>query len=392
MKTNNVLCILAGVLLLASCVWEKTSSPAPVSKSAASRRDIARMLASLPLEAEQVGEVYDAVSSSSGNGYDEEYMMSDLLTMPGAGVGDTYLKASTKASSYRRPIKDLIEEYLARDLASSTKAGAGDVQAYLDGLMNSGLQIYWPYSEDWDGITMPVVTFDPGSGADSNYGYIIAEDDGRYIVTDSVFIDEAVARTRPVWVINSNDDSGYVPLSSLLKSKALLDELEAEEDDAGEDKYNLYIKDFTMLRNYDSWFAGGSEFWVKVGAVSAFYAGTEEELKNYTPSVTDFIVVVKRNEIGVKKHFNALMVTDFSDQIDKIAFLITEDDGGTITTWKCSTSVKIKSKTWGFDLEIPLHQYDDIVWRGQLGSSYFRKGREIEGRFGDVMITFSLEN
>ena len=146
-----------------------------------------------------------------------------------------------------------------------------------------------------------------------------------------------------------------------------------------------------MLRQYDSWFAGASEFHVWCGGVNGFYATTEEQLKNYTPSVTDFVVVVKRSEMGKKKRFNAVLVTDFSDQLDKLAFLISEDDGGTRTNWKCSASVKIKSKTYGFDIDIPIHSSDDIVWRGQLGATYFTKGKTIEGRFGDVKITFALE-
>ena len=44
-----------------------------------SKSGVARMLASLPIEAEHIAEVWDAVNSSNTNGYDEEYMMCDLL-------------------------------------------------------------------------------------------------------------------------------------------------------------------------------------------------------------------------------------------------------------------------------------------------------------------------
>ena len=40
-----------------------------------------------------------------------------------------------------------------------------------DALSASGMQIYWPYSEAWDGAAMPVITFDPESEALSNVGY-----------------------------------------------------------------------------------------------------------------------------------------------------------------------------------------------------------------------------
>lgn len=349
------------------------------------RREVARMLSSLPLGTEQLREVYDAVCSSSDNGYDEEYMMADLLTAPGAGVGTKH--AGSVKASYSVPIRSLIEDYLAARVPSGTKAGAADVQRYLDGLKESNYQIYWPYSEDWDGETMPLITFDPENGSETNYAYVVSCEYGRYEVTDSVLVDEKVATERPVWVINRNNDSNCVPLESYYGTKSWWDD--EEEDDVK--RYNLYIRDFTMLRQYDPWFAGGSEFHVWCGGVNGFYASTEEQLKNYTPSITDFVVVVKRSEMGTKKRFNAILVTDFSDQLDKLAFLISEDDGGTRTNWKCSASVKIKSKTYGFDIDIPIHSSDDIVWRGQLGATYFTKGKSIEGRFGDVKITFALE-
>jgi hypothetical protein len=314
-------------------------------------------------------------------------MMSDLLTVPGAGVGSDKAAASKAASAYGNPIKNLIEEYLSARLPARSKAGADDVQRYLDALMESGMQIYWPYSELWDGETIPLITFDPGDGSESNYAYVVSGSDGGYAVTDSVFVDEAVARKRPVWVINQNDDSQYTPLSSLLRSKSIWDE--DEDDDTP--RCNLYIKNFTMLRNYDSWFAGASEFHIWCGGVDGFYATTEEQLRNYSPSVTDFVVVVKRYEKGIQKHFNAVLVTDFSEQLDKLAFLIVEDDGGTRTNWKCSATVKVKSKSYGFDIDIPFNTHDDIVWRGQLGATYFSKGKTIEGRFGDVKLTFALE-
>lgn len=389
MKTLSVKLFALAAGLLSAIACNRGDEPVGTKNNEGlmTKRDVARMLSSLPLGDGQLYEVYDAVNASSANGYDEEYMMADLLTSPGAGVGERGSSA-TKATSYQKPIRSMIEEYLASHVSSSTKAGAADVQRYLDYLQESGMQIYWPYSENWDGRTLPLITFDPGHGAESNYAYVITSTDNGYEVVDSVFVDETVAMSRPVWVINQNDDSDCVPLESFLGTKSIWD-FDDEAEDV--DRYNLYIKDFTMLRNYDSWLAGASEFHVWCGAVNGFYATTEEDLKNYQPEVTDFVVVVKRSEIGKKKSFKALLVTDFSDQLDKLAFLIVEDDGGTRTNWKCAASVKIKSKTYGFDVDIPYRSSDDVVWRGQLGATYFTKGKSIEGRFGDVKITFALE-
>ena len=154
------------------------------------RSQVARMLSSLPIGSEQMTEVYEAVSASSDNGYDEEYMMADLLTVPGAGVGSGRQAASKAAAAYGTPLKDMIADYLAVRLRSGTKAGADDVQRYLDELMESEMQIYWPYSENWDGESLPLITFDPGDGSESNYAYVVSGSGGGYVVTDSVFVDE----------------------------------------------------------------------------------------------------------------------------------------------------------------------------------------------------------
>ena len=160
--------------------------------------------------------------------------------------------------------------------------------------------------------------------------------------------------------------------------------------DSGEVK-TLILKDFTMNRNYDSWFAGASEFFVKCGAVEDFKATTESELLLYSPNITDFMIVVRRDQVGQKLPFNAVLVSDWTDQLENFAFMITEDDGGTRTTWKTNAEVKVKSKTYGINLEIPYNTRDDIVWRGKLSSRYFTKNADVQGHFGDVSLTFSFE-
>lgn len=377
MKTKILLLLFIVAIILASCNPASLHSleQEELDNVALSRQEIARLLSELPLGNAQYNEVFDAVNSSSGNGYDEEYMMSDLLSCPGAGVGDKH--SGTRAASYSTPIRDMIEDYLADRY--STKAGSADVEAYLKTLSESDLQIYWPYSEDWDGSQPPVITFDPGYGAESNYGYVVVKGPDGMRVVDSLVVTEEVAMNRPVWVINSNDDSAFTPfdLYSGAGTKA-----------GTEEKNTLVIKDFKALRNYDSWFGGASEFFVKVGAADGFKATKEEELRNYSPSVTDFVIVVKRKDVGTVVPFDALLLTDFTSQIDKLAFMIVEDDGGTTTSWKCSATVKYQSKTYGFDLDIPYKDKDDIVWRGQLDASFFDKAGEITGRFGDVVVTF----
>ena len=384
MKASELLLLPLGLLLLGACDPVVTDRPAG-PEALLTMSDLAKIISELPLEQEHLQEVYDAVNSSSGNGYDEEYTMDRLFTSPGSGVGER--GASTKAAAYATPLRELFADYFRS--RSETKAGAADVEAYVNTLRDSDMQIYWPYSEDWDQETFPVVTFDPGDGAKTNYGYMLGFDDSGAHVVDSVLVTEELARERPVWVINRNADSAYTPVTLLDYNSPSA--VRTVQEAKAKGKKMLTIKDFTMARHFDSWFAGASEFFIRCGAVDGFKAKTDDELKQYSPSVTDFMIVVKRKFVKCKVPFNAILLTDFTDQIEQLAFMIIEDDGGTTTSWKCNAMVKYNSKSYGFEVELPYRDKDDIVWRGYLDRSFFTDSSLIKGRFGDVTVTFELQ-
>lgn len=395
MKTIRFTAALLCAFALASCDEMRPFNPNP-DQGLFSLSDVAKILSDLPLESEHLDEVYDAVSASSGHGYDEEYRLTDLFEAPGAGVGDSPQTRATKAGGYTMPLRELFANYLTDKYG--TKAGAADVERYINALSDSDMQIYWPYSEEWNGKDFPIVTFDPGYGAEANYGYEVRIDSHGAHVVDSVIVTERVARERPVWVINRNDDAAFTPFELFEENTGTKASKDKDKDKGQGDskEYILSIRDFKMLRNYDSWFGGASEFFIKTGAVDGFKATKDEDLKNYSPSLTDLMVVIKRSQLNRKVPFNALLLTNFTEQMEKIAFMVIEDDGGTTTNWKCSAVVKCNSKQYGFELNIPYKDKDDIVWRGQLTRNYFddvfaKGGGTLTGRFGDVEITFALE-
>jgi hypothetical protein len=253
-----------------------------------------------------------------------------------------------------------------------------------------------------------VITFDPEDGSEVNTGYMVSmEDDGSRHVQE-VVVDEEMAKERPVWVVNRNSDAGYTSLEMLRREdpdwgegggsiivKPLSDTDAAavgQNITKSGDKplRTLILKDFTMHRQYDSWFAGASEFFVKIGSVEDFTASTEAELQLYDPVITDFMIVVKRNQVGIPQPFNAILVSEWTDQLTHCALMIIEDDGGTRKTWDCSASVKIQSKTYGFDISIPFNSRDDIVWRGQLAGRWIEQNSNLVGRFGDLNLTFEV--
>ncbi|OKZ01799.1 MAG: hypothetical protein BHV78_06785 [Bacteroides sp. CAG:1060_57_27] len=382
-----------------------------------SLEEFAGILSALPMDRSHLGEVFDAVCASSENGYDEEYMLADLVGSPGAGVGDGVFR-SKAAPRYDRPLRDLLSDYFEAN-PSAVPTRAGSSEACLRMLEESDMQIYWPYSEDWDGEAFPIITFDPGDGSEYNYGYQAVRGEDGSVEIQSVYVDEQVAMSRPVWVINNNDDSHLVPVQSAflddagaaaLRADASSPEVRASSgvqalipgvrtaiadaaasvqgSDGDVPGERLYIRSLKMLRNYDSWFGGASEFVIKCGAVDGFRATSEEDLSKYRPSVTDCVVVVKRRQLGMSVPLGILLLTDYTPQMENIAFLVTEDDGGKVENWKCEATVKWQSKSYGFTLNIPYRDRDDIVWRGQLSRSFFERGSIVTDRFGDVEITF----
>ena len=409
MKTDKLLCLL----LLLSC--NRIPEPVEDRDNAALPLDqVAQMLSELPMEPVHFKEVHRAVSSSSGNGYDEEYMMRDLFASPGRGVGEedsgksgNSVEEHSKSLSDILPLRDLIIQYAENRAA--TKASGFDPGLWLESLSSSDIQIYWPYSEDWDGETQPVFTYDPGDGSQVGVGWKVYTDERGVRTVRKIEVDEKYAAAYPVWVVNRNSDSGYTSLDVMrrehpewdngggaliiggpVSSRAPGVPLPEEGTKAASSVKTLILKDFTMRRHYDTWLAGGSEFFIKAGSVNDFVASTEAELQLYVPAVTDFMVVVKRKQLGQALPFNTVLVSDWTSQLTQVAFMIVEDDGGSLTQWKCSAVVKVASKSYGFDISLPFNTRDDIVWRGQLSRRYIEATDKIAGHFGDVDITFEV--
>jgi hypothetical protein len=387
MKKSKIIAAVLPAVLAVSCEMtynEVDESSGNKERYAVRLDEVAEVLSMIPIQKAQVEEVHDAVSSSSSNGYDEEYTMRHIFESPGAGVGDNMSKS---AGSYVKPLRVLIEEQVRS--MPATRSLSMDPDCFLEILTDSDVQIYWPFSDEWDGETLPVITFDPEDGASANIGYrFTIEDDGSRHV-EEVVVDEAMAEKVPVWVVNRNDDAGYTSLEMLRR----------EDPDWGEGGGSiivksrlktLILKDFTMKRNYDSWFAGASEFFVKIGYLEDFTASTEAELRLYSPMVTDFMIVVKRKHVGVPQNFNAVLMSDWSENADACAFMITEDDGGTQTEWTSKAKVFVAGKSYGVEITLPLKVRDDIVWRGKLAYSWFDECNGESWPFGDVDLTFEI--
>ena len=164
-----------------------------------------------------------------------------------------------------------------------------------------------------------------------------------------------------------------------------------------------------MKRNYDSWFAGASEFFVKIASLDDFTASTEAELQLYNPLITDFMLVVRRNQVGIPLPLNVMLVSEMKRHLlehsddcegecladcryayDEYAFMISEDDGGTREDWTCKGKVYVAGKSYGVEITIPLNTRDDVVWRGMLSGNSLERFNNKVNHFGDVDLVFEI--
>ena len=332
-----------------------------------SLEEVAAVLSGIRLGPEQMAEVREATGTSAGNGYDEEYRMKDLFAAPGCGVGE---EASTKADVYPHPLRDLLREAV---LSRQTKAGTLEAEAWLDSLAASDVQIYWPFSDSWDGKTLPVVTYDSGDNAEQNEGYLLKADGS----VEKVLVDEQMARERPVWVVNRNSDADYKSLELLRREDPSWGsgggDIIVHPQTKAVDARALILRSFKAKRQFDSWLSGGSEYWIRCAAVDDYTVSTEAEMRIYEPKITDFMIVVRRAQVGEELAINTVLVSDWVEEMESSALMIVEDDGGTKTTWKASAVVKYNSKAYGVEVELPLNTRDDIVWRGALSYGFIEK-------------------
>ena len=52
--------------------------------------------------------------------------------------------------------------------------------------------------------------------------------------------------------------------------------------------------------------------------------------------------------------------------------------------------VKVNSKSYGIELDIPLYSRDDIVWRGTLTRSFIERNSGAPVRLGDATLVFEM--
>ena len=94
--------------------------------------------------------------------------------------------------------------------------------------------------------------------------------------------------------------------------------------------------------------------------------------------------------MGEPQTYNTLLISDWNEQMSHCAVMITEDDGGTRTEWKTTALVRIKSMSYGVEINLPMNTRDDIVWRGQIAQRWLESNNGLSSNFADISMTLDL--
>lgn len=222
---------------------------------------LSSILCTISTNIEIVKEVHQSVEKSLDFGLDETMYIDRVMNASSSSkVKSALSENDTLCSSLK---KRLIEN-------AENKS--------LELLSIDGLEVYWPYSENWDGKSMPVICsvvpdFQYIDG-DKVMAYKLSTSDNGEMTIDSLLVDENYAKTHPVWVVKNSEFSlsdldkifkseptskgiSYIPRSKdVMKTPGRQAVSAATNSIVSETK----IESIQSTVQHDDWLNGGSEY------------------------------------------------------------------------------------------------------------------------------------
>ncbi|MGM5631142.1 hypothetical protein O2K51_09580 [Apibacter raozihei] len=320
--------------------------------------EVAVLLSNLNLDLEDYKEIHQSISQSLEYGLDECYYFREILNF-----------------NQNNKIINTTNSSLKQKLTNSLSLSRNNI---LDKLTNSNIQIYWPYSEDWDQKTIPVITFaDDNKNIHTAFKSIILPEGT--IKTDTLFVDEEYAKRNPVIVINLNtlpyeeipdfSNNKFINKDNVLfSSKKAINKINTnlyEIEKVGDPIYSIKIGKFMASKQYDDWANGGSEFVIHIGAVDQFKINTVDDLRNVNPNISRVRITRSRKDISKKRwtDVNAVMVSDSQPNDIDLAFMLVEEDQGSGRFWEANLGLELAGKKYRIDAKLPFKSGDDMIYQ-----------------------------
>lgn len=370
------------------------------SSSFQERRAIAKWLAqNYTLEEAEI--IHNAVQMSHSLGLDEIFYLIELMSETPTSnkvVREVPTEVSKKFKS------ELLNGCLAEGSVMSTQANNETPSLF----SNERLTIYWPYSENWDGVTTPIFVYAPSNVSDSKaFGYIYNKNLNTMV---TVSVDEEYCEHHPVWVItesetpysqlpnfangetvspdgilystNSSNTVGDSPTSSIPYSNNPI-----VGDRPMDPTMTLRLGYVRSEKNHDTWIAGGSEYVFRFASLKNANLSCAADTSKCIPDLAKTKICFTRTEIKNKtpKVLNAVAVSDWPKSLDNIVMtLVEEDPGSQGRRYNATVTVTWSNKKYGFDISIPYGNYDDELAERTYSRNFItstnNKGKDENGK------------
>ena len=347
---------------------------------------------------EEAQRVHNAVQISHSLGLDEFFYLKEFLSENIASNKVARVAPSEISKNFK---SELLNGSLAKESVMSTQSN-NPIEELLN---NERLVIYWPYSENWDGITNPVIVYAPQNLSELNaFGYKFNEDTHKL---DIILVNEQYCEQHPVWIITESEtpysqlpnfaNGETISPDGILYSPNTLPPIEIhppypDPDPLPIDSTRYYQeKDIITLRlgyvrsekNHDTWLAGGSEYVFRFAYAKNTDLKCEADTSNCIPDVARTKICFTRKEIKHKtqKTLNAVSISDWPKSLDNIIMTLVEEDGGT-TKKKFDASVKVtwKDKKYDINVSIPYWNFDDDIAKRTYSRNFIMSTNNYKGK------------
>lgn len=209
------------------------------------------------------------------------------------------------------------------------------------------LQIYWPYSENWDGKTPPVIVYAPdNTNTKTAEGFMPLMNNSGATKFMKVNVTEEYCMNHPVWIINQSDIT-YEELPRFTLGERIANGvyfIPRENIEAASNDYNgsvgspeldvpintVYFGKICSTKNHDNWLNGGSEYRFTIGSTNTMRPKSLSELMNAEGLYCVFKISFSRKEIKRKewREVNSVAVSNWSLNLHNVKLCIIEEDQG----------------------------------------------------------------
>ena len=191
-------------------------------------------------------------------------MFDETISSFDAGLEESvYLDEVFKGGVMTKSLSDkqlLIKSTLLSGIQTTVKSAASN-----EDFVFNNIEIYWPYSANWDGTSVPVVVLNNGGENqyiedDKTYAFKIDQETGNI---EKIIVGEAYAKENPVWVINDSD----VSLNDIIclktgdyKNTSYVPRKITSSHTASSNVCELVANTIQSKKQHDDWLNGGSEY------------------------------------------------------------------------------------------------------------------------------------